>query len=69
MTEKLVEEGKVTKKLRKIHVITEGKISLSRVAVSLYTSKIEIIKCEGKSLVRCPNKASNNRAQGSVIEL
>ena len=69
MTEKLVEEGKVTKKLRKIHVITEGKISLSRVAVSLNTSIKERIKCEGKSIVRCSNKKSKNRARGSVIEL
>ena len=38
MTEKLVEEGKGTEKLRKIHVIAEEKMSLLRVAVSLNTS-------------------------------
>ena len=38
MTEKLVEEGKGTEKLCKIHVIAKGKMSLSRVAVSLNTS-------------------------------
>ena len=47
----------------------EGKMSLSRVAVSLYTSKIERMKCEEKSIVRCSNKESKNQAQGSVIEL
>ena len=56
-------------KRHKIRVIVEGKMSLSRVAVSLYTSKIERIKCEGKSIVGCSNKACKNRARGSVIEL
>ena len=67
MTEKLVEEGKGTEKLCKIHVIAEGKMSLSRVAVSLNTSIKK--KCEGKSIVRCSNKKNKNRARGSVIEL
>ena len=63
------EKGKGTEKWHKIRVIAEGKMSLSRVAVSLNTSIIERIKCEGKSIVRCFNKESKNRAQGSVIEL
>ena len=37
MTEKWVEEGKGIEKWRKILVIVEGKMSLSRVAVSLNT--------------------------------
>ena len=69
MIEKWSEEGKGIEKLHRIRVIAEGKISLSRVTVSLYTSKIERIKCEGKSIVRCSNKENKNRAQCSVIEL
>ena len=69
MTEKWSEEGKGTEKWHRIYIIAEGKMSLSRVAVSLYTSKTERIKCEGKSIVRCSNKASKNQARGSVIEL
>ena len=69
MTEKWLEEGKGTEKWHRIHMIAKGKMSLSWVAVSLYTSKIEEIKCEGKSIVRCSNKASKNRAQDYVIEL
>ena len=44
MTWKWSEMGKGTEKWRKILVIAEGKMSLSRVAVSLYTSIKEIIK-------------------------
>ena len=69
MTEKWLEEGKGTEKWHRIRVIAEGKMSLSRVAVSLYASIIERIKCEGKSIVRCSNKESKNRVQGSVMEL
>ena len=69
MTEKWSEEGKGIEKWHRIRVIAKGKISLSQVAVSLYTSKIERMKCEGKSIVRCSNKDSKNRARGSVIEL
>ena len=69
MTEKWAEEGKGTEKWCKIRVIAEGKMSLSWVVVSLYTSIRERIKCEGKSIVRCSNKESKNRAQGFVIEL
>ena len=43
MIEKWSEEGKGIGKWHRIHVIVEGKMSLSRVAVSLYTSKIERI--------------------------
>ena len=69
MTEKGSKEGKGTKKWHKIRVIAERKMSLSRVAVSLYTSIIERIKCEGKSIVRCSNKDRKNLAQSSIIEL
>ena len=37
MTKKWSEEGKGTEKWHKIHVIAEGKMSLSWIAVSLYT--------------------------------
>ena len=67
MTEKWSEEGKGTEKWHRIRVVAKGKMSLSRVAISLYTSKIERMKCEGKSIVRCSNKESKNRAQGFVI--
>ena len=69
MIEKWSEERKGIEKWHKIRVITEGKMSLLQVAVSLYTSIREIIKCEGKSIVRCSNKESKNQARGSVIEL
>ena len=69
MTKKWSKEGKEMEKWRKIRMITKGKMSLSRVAVSLYTSIIERIKCEGKSIVTCFNKESKNQALGSVIEL
>ena len=69
MIEKWSEEGKGTEKWHKIYVIAEGKMSLSRVVVSLNTSIIERIKCEGKSIVRCSRRESKNQAQGSVIEL
>ena len=62
MTKKWVEEGKGTEKWRKTLVIAEGKMSLSQVVVSLNTSIRERIKCEGKSIVRCSNKESKNRA-------
>ena len=69
MTEKWSEEGKGTKNWHRIRVIAERKMSLSRVVVSLYTSKIKRMKCKGKSIVRCSNKENKNRAQGSMIEL
>ena len=69
MTENWVEEEKGMEKWRKIRMIAKGKMSLSQVAISLYTSIRERIKCEGKSIVRCSNKESKKRARGSVIEL
>ena len=69
ITEKWSDEGKGTEKWHKIHVIAERKISLSQVVVSLYTSIIERMRCERKSIVRCFNKESKNRARGSMIEL
>ena len=69
MTGKWSKEGKGTEKWHRIRVIAEGKMSLSRVVISLYTSKIERMKCEGKSIVTCSNKESKNRARGFVIEL
>ena len=69
MTEKWSEEGKGIEKWHKIYVIVEGKTSLSRVAISLYTSIRERIKCEGKSIVRCSRRDNKNRARGFVIEL
>ena len=60
MIEKWSEEGKGTEKWHRIRMISEGKKSLSQVAVTIYTSKIERIKCEGKSIVRCSNKESKN---------
>ena len=69
MTEKWSEKGKGAEKWHRICVIAEGKMSLSWVTVSLYTSKIERMKREGKSIVRCSNKESKNQARGSVIEL
>ena len=68
MTEKWLEEGKGTEKWHKIRVIAEGKMSSSRVVVSLNTSIIKRIKCERKSIVRCTRRESKNRARGSVIE-
>ena len=58
ITEKWSKMGKGTQKWHKIHVIVEGKMSLSRVAISLKTSIIERMKCKGKSIVRCSNKES-----------
>ena len=69
ITEKWSKEGKGTEKWHKIRLIVEGKMSLSRVAVFLYTSIRERMKCVGKSIVRCSNKESKNQARGSVIEL
>ena len=69
MTEKGSEKGKRTSKWRKSLVIVEGKMSLSRVFVSLKTSMIERMKWEGKSMVRPSIRERKNRARGSVIEL
>ena len=69
MIEKWLEERKGIEKWHKIRMIAEGKMSLSRVAVSLYTSIRERMKCEGKSIVRCSRRDNKNQARGSVIEL
>ena len=69
MTKKWSEEGKSAEKWPRIRMIAEGKMSLSWIAVSLNTSIIERIKCEGKSIVRCSRSDNKNRARGSVIEL
>ena len=63
------EEGKGIEKWHKIHVIAEREMSLSQVAISLYTSIIERIKCEGKSIVRCSRRESKNQARDFVIKL
>ena len=60
MIEKWSKERKRTEKWHKIHVIAEGKMSLSRIVVSLYTSIIERIKCKRKSIVRCSKRESKN---------
>ena len=60
MTEKWSKKGKGTEKWHKICVIAKGKMSLSWVAISLYTSIRERIKCEGKSIVRCSRKDNKN---------
>ena len=49
-------KGKETEKCHEICVIAKGKMSLSWIAVSLYTSIMERMKCVGKSIVRCSNK-------------
>ena len=69
MMEKWLEEGKGTEKWRRILVIGEGKMSLSRDAESRWTSVIDRMKWEGKSIVRCLRRDSKNQAQGSVMEL
>ena len=54
------ETGKGKEKLHKILVIMEGKMSLSRDVEFLYTSRIEIMKWEGKSIARCFKKERKN---------
>ena len=44
MVVKKGEEGMGINKCLRIHVIVEGKMSLSRVAVSKYTSRIDVMK-------------------------
>ena len=56
MTWKWLETGKGTEKWRRILVIAEGKMSLSRIVVSIYTSIRERIKREGKYIVRCSKR-------------
>ena len=54
---KWLDEGKGIEKWHKIQMIAERKMGLSRVTVSLYTSIIERIKCEGKSIDAQEGKA------------
>ena len=68
MTGKWSEEGKGIEKWRKILMIAEGKMSLSRDIASRWTSIIERMKWEGKSIVRCSRGDNKNRARGFVME-
>ena len=56
MKVKWLDAGKGTEKWRKILVIAKGKMSLSRDTESLWTSRIDKIKWEGKSMVRCSRR-------------
>ena len=56
----MVGHEKGTEKWHKILMIIEGKINLSRVAVSLCTSMIERMKWEGKSIMSCSIRESKN---------
>ena len=69
ITWKWSKTGKGTEKWHKTLMIVEGKMSLSQVAVSLYTSMIERIKWEGKSTVRYSKRESKNQAWSSIMEL
>ena len=60
---------KGTEKWCKILLIAEGKMSLSRDAESSKTFIKDIMKWEGKSIVRCSRKDSKKRARDSVMEL
>ena len=60
MTWKWSNTGKGIEKWRRILVIAEGKMSLSQVAISLYTSMMERIKWDKKSIVRCSKRESKN---------
>ena len=69
ITCKWLDKGKGIEKWRKILMIAKGKMSLSQVAISLYTSMMERIKWDKKSIVRCSKSESKNQARGLVIEL
>ena len=62
MIVKWSEEGKGTEKWCKILVIVEGKMCLSRDAESRWTSIIERMKWEGKSIVRYSRRDNKNQA-------
>ena len=61
--------GEGTEKWRKILVIVEGKMSLSRDAESWKTSIKDKMKWEGKSMVRCSRRDNKKRARDFVMEL
>ena len=60
--EKWLDARKGIEKWHKILVIAEGKMRLSQDAESLLTFRIDRIKSEGKSIVRCSRRDSKNRA-------
>ena len=70
MTVKRSEEGKGMEKWRKILVIAKGKMSLPRDAKSKWTSIIERMKWEEKSIVRCSRreqKSSTTLYNGVIV--
>ena len=67
MTVKWSEEGKGMEKWRRILVIVEGNMSLSRDAESRWTSIIDKMKWERKSMVRCSRRDNKNRARGDGV--
>ena len=69
MKVKGLDAGEGTEKWRKILVIAEGKMSLSRDTESWNTSIKDKIKWEGKSMVRCSRRYNKKRAQDFVMEL
>ena len=69
MKVKWSDKGKGIEKWCKILVIAEGKMSLSRDTESRWTSIIDRMKWEGKSIVKCLRRDYKNRVQGSVMEL
>ena len=63
--------GKGIEKWRRILVIAKGKMSLSRDAKSRWTSIMERIKWEGKSIVRCSRreqKSSTRLGDGVIMK-
>ena len=61
--------GKWMKKWCNILVKVEGKMRLLQDVESRWTSIINRMKWEGKSIVRCSRKDNKNRARSSVMEL
>ena len=52
-----------------MHVIAEGKMSLSRIAVSQKISTIDSIMCEGKSIEKSSMRERRKQVRGLVIVL
>ena len=69
MKVKGLDAGEGAEKWRKILVIVEGKMSLSRDTKSWKTSIKEKIKWEGKLMVRCLRRDNKKQAWDSVMEL